>query len=242
MNSPPALRTLAAVAVGVTALALTGCAAQRLSTARALAQASEPYQQQPAAPTARLLIVGDSTGVGTGAGHSAGSVAGRLGAEHPGWVIDNRAADGARFAGVVAQLEAARAQGTRYDVVLVMAGGNDVIRLTRQAELEAQIDRTALVAQDLAPKVIFLPCGNVGNAPFFWPPLSWWMSDRSRLLHRLVQDAAQQSGASYVNLYQDRQQDPFVRDADRLNAADGLHPSAEGYAVWRNELRRQAGL
>jgi lysophospholipase L1-like esterase len=242
MRGMPSRRILIAAALGGVALALTGCAAHRLSTARALARASEPYQQQPATASARLLVVGDSTGVGTGASAAAASVPGRIGADQPTWAIDNLAADGARFADVVAQLEAATARGQRYDTVLVMAGGNDVIRFTAEAELAAHITRSAGLARALAPRVVFLPCGNVGNAPLFWQPLSAWLSARSRTLHRLVRETAQRSGAAYVNLYQEAADDPFVRDARRLNAADGLHPSDDGYAVWRDTLRRQAGL
>ena len=38
------------------------------ATSAALARLSVPIQQHPSHPSTRLLIVGDSTGVGTGAG------------------------------------------------------------------------------------------------------------------------------------------------------------------------------
>ena len=41
-----------------------------------------------------------------------------------------------------------------------------------------------------------MPAGNVGNAPFFFVPLSWWMTQRSRALHGLVQDSAARTGAT----------------------------------------------
>lgn len=68
------------------------------------------------------------------------------------------------------------------------------------------------------------------------------MTRRSRRLHALARVAAQASGAVYVNGYKDRASDPFVREAQRLNARDGLHPSDDGYWLWFRKLEQQAGL
>ena len=87
-----------------------------------------------------------------------------------------------------------------------------------------------------------MPCGNVGNAPFFFPPLSWWMTERSKMLHRLVRQAASDHGALYVSLYQDKADDPFAQRPDTLNASDGLHPSDAGYQLWYDELNTQAAM
>ena len=225
---------LAALAVVLTA---SGCAVWRLSRSSELVRRSEPFQQSPAQPALRLLVVGDSTGVGTGASSPAQSVAGRAGQAFPRLAIENRAADGARHADVLQQLQA----GGRFDMVLVQVGGNDVMRLGTLDGLQAQIDEVVRRARALAPEVVLMPCGNVGNAPFFFAPLSWWMAQRSRSLHRYTQSAAQRGGARYVNLFHERDDDPFVRDPS-LNASDGLHPGDGGYAVWWQELQTQAGL
>jgi len=87
-----------------------------------------------------------------------------------------------------------------------------------------------------------MPGGNVGNAPFFFAPLSWIMTSRSRELHAMVRASAAARGAVYVNLFKEAADDPFVRDPQRLHAADGLHPSDDGYALWYSELRSQAAL
>jgi lysophospholipase L1-like esterase len=86
-----------------------------------------------------------------------------------------------------------------------------------------------------------MPAGNVGNAPFFPPPLSWWMSSRACELHVAIAAASARSGAIYVNLYRERAQDPFVQQPD-LHAADGLHPSEAGYRQWWSELEAQAAF
>ncbi|MDM7951278.1 GDSL-type esterase/lipase family protein [Hydrogenophaga sp.] len=225
---------VAAIAV----LGLGGCAASRISQAAQLARESEPLQHRPANASMRLLIVGDSTGVGTGATSPQTSLAGLLAQAFPRLRIDNRARDGATFEGVVQQLQV---DSARYDVVLIQAGGNDVIRLRSDDAVRADIDRATALAAARSDRVLLMPAGNVGNAPFFFPPLSSLMTTRAERLHGFIQAAAQRHGAVYINLFQAPEDDPFVQDPN-LHARDGLHPSDAGYRLWFDELLRQADL
>lgn len=231
-------------AVGATVLTATGCTVWRLGEARALARASEPFQQQPSAPALHLLVVGDSTGVGTGATVPAHSLAGLLGSAYPRLRIVNRSRDGARFAEMPAQLAQAAGQPPGgWDLILVSAGGNDVMRGTDHAALAAAIDRSLAEAHArLAPGGLLMvqPPGNVGHAPFFFPPVSVWMNRRSADLHAAVRMAADRHGAVMVTMARSRDADPFVLHPE-LNARDGLHPSDAGYRVWRDELLAQSG-
>ena len=239
MTRPPVhLKPLLLFALAATLLLSTGCALTRLQKARELARHSEALQAQPDRPSQRLLILGDSTAVGTGATTGAASVAGLIAQAHPDWTIVNRGVDGARFADLPAQLPA----GERFDLLLILCGGNDVIRLTGEAALHRQVRQIAELGSAVAPRMILMPPGNVGNAPFFHAPLSWWMSRRARMLHEAVRSAAAATGAAYVNLYREAADDPFAREPERLHAADGLHPSDAGYAQWHGELARQAGI
>ncbi|MEO6322595.1 MAG: GDSL-type esterase/lipase family protein [Polaromonas sp.] len=187
-----ALSILAVVAL----LAVTGHAAWRIKQSAALARLSDAWQASPEAPQLSLLIVGDSTAVGTGASTPANSVAGLMARDHPRLRIVNRARDGARFADIALQLEG----DERFDAILVMGGGNDVIRLTGHEALEHDIADAAHLARTRARLVLIMPPGNVGNAPFFFPPLSWLMTQRAKALHRFVREAAADNGAVYVNL------------------------------------------
>ena len=232
---------LAAVALlGAVALVLTstGCAVWRIGQSVELARLSKPFQQRPADATVRLLVVGDSTAVGTGADTPAASLSGRLSFQHPRLWVENRARDGARFADVSAQLGG---DDERFDIVLVQAGGNDVIRLSNGPELRQAIDMVTRKARERAPLVLLMPSGNVGNAPFFFAPVSWWMTGRSSDLHSWVRETAARHGAVYINLFKERNDDPFVQQAG-LHARDGLHPSDAGYAVWLQELMVQSSL
>ena len=233
---PPTSRIVLWSALAIV-LWVAGRTAWRMQESVGLTRLSEPLQVAPARPAMRLLIVGDSTAVGTGASGPQASVAGLLAQAFPGLLIDNRARDGATFAQLLPQLEG----GGRVDMVLVMAGGNDVVRLRDLQSLQSDIDLVTLRARERSDLVVLMPAGNVGNAPFFFPPVSWLMTWRSRQLHRYAGEAASRRGAVLVNLYRERASDPFVRQAS-LNASDGLHPGDAGYRVWFDELMAQASL
>ncbi|MDZ7590633.1 MAG: SGNH/GDSL hydrolase family protein [Rubrivivax sp.] len=209
----------------------------RLNESAALVRLSSPLQHTPVQPSLRLLIVGDSTAEGTGATGPQASMAGLLGQAFPRLAIVNRARDGAMFAAVLAQLEG----DEPFDMVLVMAGGNDVVRLRGLQALQADVEAVAKRARQRAGLVVLMPAGNVGNAPFFFAPLSWLMTWRSRQLHAFVEEAAARHGAVFVDLFRESADDPFVQRPE-LNAADGLHPSDAGYRVWFGELMLQADL
>ena len=123
----PTRRMATFLALGAGVLLVTACAPWRMWTAAELAQDARAYTARPDRPLQRLLVVGDSTAVGTGAAAPQDSLVGLIGQQHRQWRIDNLAANGARFGDVVRQLERAP-EG--YDMVLVLAGGNDVIRFT----------------------------------------------------------------------------------------------------------------
>lgn len=245
MNRSPRPWWLLLTAVGAAVLLATGCTVWRLGEARALARASEPFQQRPPAPALKLLVVGDSTGVGTGASAPAFSVAGLLGAAYPRLAIHNLARDGARFEEVPQQLAASGAQAPEgWDLILISAGGNDVIRGTDSAALAQVLDRSFAAAQARLARggrVLVQPPGNVGHAPFFLPPLSSLMNSRAAEMHAEVRAAATRHGVAVVDMARPRDADPFVQRPE-LNASDGLHPSDAGYRVWRDELLAQTDL
>lgn len=233
-------------AMGIAGIALagmllafqTGCSLWRIGESASLSREGTAFQHHPEQPGLRLLLVGDSTGAGTGASSPQTSLAGLLARDFARLHIDNLARPGARFAQVLTQLDRAGRTQASYDLVLIMAGGNDVIRATRVEILEAQIDEAVQKSLRLAPEVVLLPPGNVGNAAFFFPPLSGIMTRRAIELHAIVRQVTQVHGAGYVNLFRSPEEDPFVSDRG-LNASDGLHPSDAGYALWYQELMAQ---
>ncbi|MDM0109751.1 GDSL-type esterase/lipase family protein [Variovorax sp. J22R24] len=220
------------------AAATAGYAALRLRQSARLARMSHPFDKLARAEGSRLLVVGDSTAKGTGASAPEYSVPGLLCRANPSLTVVNRGQDRARFEDFLSQLD----DDERFDAVLILGGGNDVLRMTRDAALRDSIRRVAQRARVRSDLVVFLPPGNIGNAPFFFPPWSWWMTYRSRRLHAIVSEETQANGALYVSLFRDRDDDPFARHPQRMNARDGLHPSDAGYELWQRELEAQVQL
>lgn len=233
-----AVRGTLCLAMLAAAASVGGSTMQNLRHAARLTRLSRPFHASPEAAEASLLIVGDSTALGTGASTPKASLAGRIASRYPSLRVRNLARAGARFADIAGQLQDAG----RHDLILVAGGANDVMRFTSQPRLARDIDLTLRRAASQATRVILVPAPNVGNAPFFPRPLSWLLSRRARLLHRLARASAGTVGAAYVDLYREHAADPFAQDPQRLIAADRLHPSDAGYAVWFDELERQAPL
>ena len=234
MNTRPLTSRNAGGAVvalaSVTALAglwRWGQLVQSLRIGDALADGAVAFERktQPHAPA--VLVVGDSTGVGTGAATPGDSIAGRLGAAFPHVSIVNRAVNGARTLDVIMQLAGA-GQG-RYDLVLVHAGGNDVLRRTPLRALEPQVDALMRLARKLSSNVIVTTIPNIGLLPLFFPPLSWMISRRSRQVCALYAASARRHGAHYLDFFHERGACPLTSDPRRYFASDGLHPSNECY-------------
>ncbi|MGJ7509451.1 SGNH/GDSL hydrolase family protein [Variovorax sp. GT1P44] len=225
------------VLVGLAA-ATAGYAAIRLRESARLARKSHPFDKLARPEGARLLVVGDSTAEGTGATDPACSLPGLLCRANPWLTVVNRGHAGARFEDFLSQLKG----DERFDAVLVVGGGNDVIRMTRDAALRDRIRRVAQRARVRADLVVFMPPGNLGSAKFFLPPWNWWMTYQSRRLQAIVAAEAQANGALHVSLFREREDDPFARHPQRMSARDGLHPSDAGYELWQRELETQTQL
>lgn len=219
--------------MGAAIAAFAALHAWRIQRSAALAAEATPLSVVVPGARASWLVVGDSTAVGVGASDPRASLAGRLAAGDPGLAITNLGRNGARYADVAAQL---REAGGRHDTVLVLAGGNEVTSGRSTARIEQDLCEMLRAARRIAPRVVFMPGGNVGNASLFEWPLSAWLTRRSRVLRRMEARVAREEGVTFVDLFRERAEDPFAKDPGRYLARDGLHPSDEGYGLWYREL------
>lgn len=192
-----------------------------------LADQAVAYARNGKAQAPTVLVVGDSTGVGTGAACPEESIAGRLAAAFPDISIVNRARNGAKTFDAILQL-VDEGDG-RYDLVLIHVGGNDVLRNTPLRALVPQVDALLRLAQRLSRNVVVTTLPNLGLLPMFFPPLSWLLSRRSRVVSSLFAQAAKRHDAHYVDFFHPRATDQFSRRSVRYFACDGLHPSSELY-------------
>lgn len=239
----PGLRRLS-LAIGAVVLAAVLVEVAWLGRAlwrgRALIAESQPFEQRHAEARHRLLVIGDSTAVGTGAARPALSVAGRLAAALPDLAVVNRARDGAVTADLVEQLDGAR--DLPVDAVLIQVGGNDILQLTGLDRLRGDVQRLLRQARERADTVVMLSTGDVGTAPAFLFPLDRWLSWRTRLVRAVFMEVAAEAGIEYVDLYEAPGASPFRQHPAIYYAADGLHPSGEGYRLWYERLLERSSL
>lgn len=205
-------------------------------------QGSTSYERRLLHPSARILVLGDSTGVGVGAGDPNASLPGRLARAHPRAEIFNLSVSGACVLDVVGQIRQAAATPTAFDLVLLLVGGNEVLARRSLGQLRRDSESMLQAASRLAPRTLWIGNANVGLAPAFVPPLSWWLSARSRRVARLFASVARQAGVTFVDFHEDRPFDPFSREAAKYFAADGLHPSAAAYGHCLAVIRERTSL
>lgn len=181
-----------------------------------------------------LLILGDSTGVGVGATRPEETVAGRLAAYLEATYIENHSVSGAEVADLSTQIQKVRL--THYDFILIQIGGNDVLAFHDAKKTAAQLSKILEALPD-AEKVVVISEGNAGGATLFPRIIRPFHYLGSLALHKEFSKVVPAHGATYVNLYVPLMQDPFIKNPGKYLAADGLHPSSAGYALWFEKLK-----
>jgi len=239
---PDFSRAIHSTVVTVAALATAWAALQafRLLRAKHRRVQTAAFTHESAAPGRRFLVVGDSTGVGIGSLDSRSTVAGRLAAAFPGTVIVNHAHDGARSIDIPAQIGASTGH---FDLTLVFAGGNDVIRLSSYEAVLLAAEHTLDVASSRSDHVAVVAPADLGTAPLWVWPLDIVFSRRAEMVRRAWQYAMRErTNVHLVDLRMPRDRDPFRIAPRRYYSPDGIHPSADGYALWFAQITRQVPL
>lgn len=237
MNAVILAILIGAAGVGVFEISMLGI---RINRGKEIAASSRPFERKNPSATHRILVVGDSTGVGTGASKPEESVAGRIAAEFPFVEVVNLARNGATAKDALVQLESV--QSEPFDIVLVQVGGNDILGFTDLEELRGTTLQVLAKARERGKAVLFMSTGNVGLAPAFFPPISWLYTARTRQARAVFMDAAKTSGVQYVDLFREKGDELFLGDPDRYYTPDYLHPGSEGYRVWYEELKKQTAI
>lgn len=200
--------------------------------AKEVIASSERYTQEGSG--VRILIAGDSTGYGTGARDAKDSVAGRLGQKFPDATIHNISENGYVLREVAESLPE-----STYDIVVLQAGGNDILNLHSGKQMRE--DALALLsgAKEIGREVYFMSTGDVGNAPGLGPIASTVLSQRTRVAHGIFTQVSTETGVTFIDLYQGEANVLFVQDPKRYHSDDNLHPSGEGYGVWFEALVKE---
>lgn len=193
-----------------------------------------PYSQEPEGATRSILVAGDSTAVGTGAKDARDSVAGRIGSAYTDARIRNIGVYGDTLADL--NLKLAAEEGP-YDLVVLQIGGNDVTQATSLTDVRARLLRALDHAERLAPRTVVVTSGNIGLSPVFRWPLSTLVSLRTKEVRTIfIEEVGSREGMEYIDLYNERDEEPLNTDIPRFYAPDRFHPSGDGYGIWYDHI------
>ena len=190
----------------------------------------------------RVLLAGDSTGVFATSMPRGLSLPAFLAEQFGPIELVNVCRNGAQMADVIEQLDAVARPKARFDIALVFAGGNDVLQSTRPAALARQTRSVIDKARVLADRTVWVGCPNLGLAPVFLPPLSWWFSWRTRCTAQLLADVARAHGVDFVDFAGDEHHRQIRSCRASYFAADGVHPSVEAYGYCFEVLGRRPAI
>jgi lysophospholipase L1-like esterase len=212
-------------------------AVQKIIISRKIAAKSEPYVQSNPKSKFKVLFIGDSTAVGTGAQMPIDSVAGRLGSRFPQISIENIGKNGDKIEDLIPKLK--NLSGGQYNLIIIQAGGNNILQFTNVKKFERDLEVVIDLAKEKGDAVALITTGNVGLAPFFPRPIGYLYSQRTKKIRSIAQNLAKNEGVIYVDLFEQREKDPFAKDPEKYHAADMLHPSSEGYRIWFERLMEE---
>lgn len=208
---------------------------QRLQTiGQTLARAATPFERPTPEATPRILIIGDSTAVGVGTTSAEESVAGMFGKDFPSAHIRNVGKSGLRVAGLPGRLTLVNDE--HYDLMVVLIGGNDVVRLTKYSELEHDLESFLVEAKRHATTLVLLSPGNVGDAPIFPRPIGIYVTNRANRLRQIFAAVATRQHVLYVDPFLSHKEDYWLKNRTFYYGADSFHPRG-GYGDWYQQIR-----
>jgi len=233
-------------ALWLTSLAVAGVVLQTAAfwhgvrRAHRLSAAGRRFERRLSAQHARVLVLGDSTGVGVGAARPEESIPGLLAADYPEADIVNVAVSGTRVAGAIAQVDECLAAGLRFDLVILCVGGNDVVADTPLPQLAADCDTLLRSLARVAARTVWLAPPDLALAPLFPRPYAWLLGLRSRAAAQVFAAAAARHDVALVDFSAPSHVAYFRKQRRNSFAIDGFHPNSAtykyGYAVARQML------
>lgn len=213
---------------------------QLVRRARQLPSVAEGIHRLGDGPTFRLWVAGDSLGAGHGASRFETSIAGRVAADFAksrSVVVTNVSVSGARMAEVLDQ----PLPTTKQDLIVVVAGSNDLVRWAGAAELERA---TRAVIERLRPwtqRLVLIGPGVVANAGLIPAPARPFYA-----LFRPRYVAAMRAGVGgepdVIHVDPDDTTPAFrAGRGDTVSAVDRFHLSEEGHRWWADRILQELG-
>jgi lysophospholipase L1-like esterase len=210
----------------------------RIKVGEEIARNTVPFEQNlDKQNVASILVIGDSTAFGVGALTPKESLAGLVGATYPEARIMNLGRNGMKAQDLVVELE--KLQDKQFDLVMLHIGGNDIVRFTSIDDFTNSIDTVFKLATNISDEVTITVTGNMGTATLFPYGTGWLLEKRTRQVHQIISDTAQAYNSHYIDLFLERDEDPFLTEPTKYYAKDLFHPSGAGYALWFKQISKQ---
>ncbi|MES2225563.1 MAG: GDSL-type esterase/lipase family protein [Patescibacteria group bacterium] len=205
-----------------------------LNASKKLVAAAVPYEHLTADTSVSMLVLGDSTAVGVGASTSTESLPGLVAHFTGATYVENHAVSGAVVSDLAGQI--GKAELTRYDLILVQIGANDIVRFHDARETAERLSKV-LGTLPQAEHVVVLSAGDVGAATLFPEPIRPFYTRLNQGFHQEFSRALAAQGITYVNLSTGPGVELFIEQPNVYLAADGFHPSSAGYGLWFEAVR-----
>lgn len=195
--------------------------------------AAAPVAVYARAGAVHILVLGDSLALATGASRADGGFIfpafRRLLAERPGSTLSSVAIGGSTAADVL-RLQVPRVAGFTPDVIVICAGGNDVLHETPPDAFGRTYRAVLARLRTVAPRAQLLCCGvpDVALSPIFADERAK-VARLSRRDDAAVRGAAHAVGAAFVDFFAVTA--PHARNDGRFFSRDRFHPSDAGYRL-----------
>jgi len=195
-----------------------------------------PFERTLTSAKHRIIVLGDSTGVGVGASDPALSTAGRMASAYPNASVTNRSKSARRIHELLETLHSETFP--HADLVLIQIGANDIVYFTPLKSIDTDLDTLLRKAKTISDHVVILHSGDVGLAPIFPSYIGYFFSKRSLAVRDIYMRQAQIHGVGYVDLYRTKEKDIFLTNIDKFYANDHFHPSGAGYEDWFKQIEQ----
>ncbi len=203
---------------------------------RGIVTHTTPYSFSGSASGVSLLVLGDSTAVWVGADNPDDTIAAMLAKYIGATRVENRWVSWAVVADVYSQIE--KVEAKEYDYILLQIGGNDMTRLHDLGRVAKDYE-SLMLSLPKHKNLIVMSCGNLGGARIF-PSIIGYLYERvSRSYHAKFSEIVTRHGGVYIEIFDERAVDPFIREPELYLAPDLFHPSSIGYKYWFTKLESQ---
>ena len=195
-----------------------------------------------AAPTLRLVLLGDSAAIGVGVEWLSETVGGQLarmlaegtpetGERHV--LLSSVGVAGSRSTDLATQVARALL-GDKPDVAVVLIGANDATGLRVPEDAAEYLGAAVRRLREAGVEVVVGTCPDLGAVRSVAPPLRQVAGMLGRRMAKAQARAVIAAGGVVVDLGEETGA-VFRADAGTL-CYDGFHPSADGYRVWAHAL------